>query len=97
MVLNVDKKYNLTITNKEKERNKINVVIAKELKQCPAVLRIESITMIDYVAIKRGIAIIPSKFDICNELELSVVLSDETDLKTNIETNRIKVSMKGGS
>lgn len=93
MKLYVDENMNLTITEHD-QKNVVNVALSSTYKKCKSALRIESITMIDYMPVINGIAVIPHSFDVCKNINLSVIVNYNNE---NIETNRINISMKGGS
>ena len=95
MVLNIDNEMRLSlVSRKAEEGNKIKILMSQGIKSSPIVLHIESITMVDYVPVINGVCIVPEKYDICSNIELSAVINKEG---VNIKTNTINVNMKGGS
>ena len=95
MILNIDNEMKLSlVSRKAEEGNKLKILMSQRIKSSPIVIRIESITMIDYVPVIKGVCIIPEKFDICSTVELSAVINKEG---VHIKTNTINVNMKGGN
>ena len=93
MVLNIDDEMGLkAISNKINEGNAVKFIISQKVKRNPIVLRIESITMVDYIPVINSVATIPEKFNACSTVELSAIINKSG---THIETNRIRVRMKG--
>lgn len=95
MILNIDNEMKLSlVSRKAEEGNKVKILMSQGIKRNQIVVRIESITMIDYVPVINGVCIIPEKFDICSTVELSAVINKEG---IYIKTNKINVNMKGGN
>ena len=73
MVMSIDeemKQLNV-ISRKTNEENVVRFALPQKVKRNPIVLRIESITMLEYVPVINGSAKIPDKFDVCSNINVT--------------------------
>lgn len=92
LVLNISDEYKLkVISRKIDEGNEVKFTMSQKMKKNPIVLKIESITMEEYVPVIKGIAIIPEKFNVCSTINISAIINKSGK---HIETNSERVRMK---
>lgn len=75
------------VTNKT-----ISFVLADKIKRNPCVVKVESLTMVEYIPIIHARATIPDKFNICSYCELSVIVNKSGNY---FETDAIRIRLKG--
>lgn len=94
MVLFVDKNNRLSKISEAREGDKeVEVKFTSTVRNLPHVLKVESLTMEDYIPLVNKKCRIPDKFNICDSIDLSVITKENEE---NYSTNKITVNMKGG-
>lgn len=94
MVLFVDKNNRLSKISETREGDKeVEVTFTSAVRKLPHVLRVDSLTMEDYIPLVNKRCRIPDKFAICDSIELSVITKENGE---NYSTNKITINMKGG-
>ena len=94
MVLFVDKNNRLSKISETREGDKeVGVTFTSVVRKLPHVLRVDSLTMEDYIPLVNKRCRIPDKFNICDSIELSVITKENGE---NYSTNKITINMKGG-
>ena len=94
MVLFVDKNNRLSKISETREGDKeVEVTFTSAVRNLPHVLKVDSLTMEDYIPLVNKRCRIPDKFNICDNIELSVITKENGE---NYSTNKITINMKGG-
>ena len=94
MVLFVDKNNRLSKISETRAGDKeIEVTFVSAVRNFPHVLKVDSLTMEEYIPLINKRCRIPDKFDICDSIELSVITKENGE---NYSTNKITINMKGG-
>ena len=94
MVLFVDKNNRLSKISETREGDKeVEVTFTSFVRNFPHVLKVDSLTMEDYIPLVNKRCRIPDKFNICDSIELSVITKENGE---NYSTNKITINMKGG-
>nr|DAQ46420.1 MAG TPA: hypothetical protein [Caudoviricetes sp.] len=94
MVLFVDKNNRLSKISETREGDKeVEVTFTSAVRNLPHVLKVDSLTMEDYIPLVNKRCRIPDKFNICDSIELSVITKENGE---NYSTNKITINMKGG-
>lgn len=94
MVLFVDKNNRLSKISETREGDKeVEVTFVSAARNLPHVLKVDSLTMEDYIPLVNKKCRIPDKFNICDNIELSVITKENGE---NYSTNKITINMKGG-
>ena len=94
MVLFVDKNNRLSKISETREGDKeVEVTFVSAARNLPHVLKVDSLTMEDYIPLVNKRCRIPAKFNICDSIELSVITKENGE---NYSTNKITINMKGG-
>lgn len=94
MVLFVDKNNRLSKISETREGDKeVEVTFVSATRNLPHVLKVDSLTMEDYIPLVNKKCRIPDKFNICDNIELSVITKENGE---NYSTNKITINMKGG-
>lgn len=94
MVLFVDKNNRLSKISETREGDKeVEVTFMSAVRNLPHVLKVDSLTMEDYIPLVNKRCRIPDKFNICDSIELSGITKENGE---NYSTNKITINMKGG-
>lgn len=93
MVLFVDKNNRLSKISEAREDKEVDVTFTSTVRNLPHVLKVDSLTMEDYIPLVNKKCRIPDKFNICDSIELSVITKENGE---NYSTNKITINMKGG-